>query len=102
MDRAELRAFDLPRDRAELARRINLDLDAAAGILLDGGAVGFGIDIERRIERRRRDLHREGLVLRLRRPNRQRHHKRAAAAIGPARHCLHEKLISSSLSDSVL
>jgi hypothetical protein len=31
----ELGTFDLPRDGAELARRINLDLDAAAGVLLD-------------------------------------------------------------------
>src|SRR5262249_1356624 len=35
LDRAELDAFDLTRNRAELARRINLALDASAGILLD-------------------------------------------------------------------
>ena len=35
LDGAELRALDLPRDRAELARRIDLGLDAAARILLD-------------------------------------------------------------------
>ena len=41
LDRTELRAFDLPRDRAELARRKDLGLDAAAGILLDrGGEIG--------------------------------------------------------------
>src|SRR3984885_600464 len=49
LDGAEWPAFDLPRDRAELARRINLDLDAAAGILLDGGGVSSGIEIKRRI-----------------------------------------------------
>ena len=65
LDRAELRAFDLTRDRTQLARRIDLDLDAAPRILFDGGAVHPCILIERRIESGRRDLHHERLVLRV-------------------------------------
>ena len=41
LDVAELHAFDLARDRAELARRIDLHLDAAAGRLLDFFLVEF-------------------------------------------------------------
>lgn len=41
LDIAELDAFDLARDRAELARRIDLHLDAAAGRLLDFFLVEF-------------------------------------------------------------
>ena len=51
LDRAELHAFDLPLRRAQLARRIDLDLDAAAGILLDRGRVILG---ELRARHRRR------------------------------------------------
>ena len=42
LDRAELHALDLPRNRAQLARRIDLALDAAAGILLDRGGEILG------------------------------------------------------------
>ena len=41
LDVAELHAFDLARDRAELARRIDLHLDAAAGRFLDLFLVEF-------------------------------------------------------------
>jgi len=39
LDGAELRTFDLPRDRAELACRIDLGFDAASGLLFDSGRV---------------------------------------------------------------
>ena len=42
LDCAELHAFGLPLDRAQLARRINFNLDAAAGILFDRGGIVFG------------------------------------------------------------
>ena len=49
LDGAELGAFDLSRDRAELARRIDLGLDAPAGILLDQcGEVLGELDAARR------------------------------------------------------
>ena len=41
LDGAELHAFDLARDRSELAGRINLHLDAAARSLLQGFLVEF-------------------------------------------------------------
>ena len=54
LDGAELRAFDLARDRAKLARRVEFDFDPAAGVLLDVGTQCLAIQIERRIESRRR------------------------------------------------
>src|SRR5579862_7395550 len=63
---AELCAFDLPRNRAELAGRIDFRLDAAAGILLQRSSVVLGEEEARVIERRQRELHRVGFVLRLR------------------------------------
>ena len=48
LDGAELHAFDLPRNRAQLARRIDLALDAAARILLDRGGEILG-ELMRRI-----------------------------------------------------
>src|ERR1700685_602887 len=72
LDGAELRAFDLPRDRAELACRIDLALDTPAGIFLDQGSKILGKLMRRIVDGRQRDLHHEGLVLRLRGAERQR------------------------------
>src|ERR1700722_1451530 len=72
LDGAELGTFDLPWDRAELARRIDLALDAAAGILLDQGGKILGELMRRIVDGRQRDLHDEGLVLRLRGAERER------------------------------
>jgi len=63
LDRAELRAFDLPRDRAELARGINLRLDPAAGVFLDRGGVVLGELVGRIVQGRKRYLHHKGLVV---------------------------------------
>ena len=72
LDRPELRAFDLSRDRAELARRVNLALDAAARILFHGGREIPAIGVGYVIDCRGRDLHRDDLVLSLHRTERQR------------------------------
>ena len=73
LDGAELRAFDLPRDRAELARRIDFGLDAAAGLLVDQGGVILGELVQRLVERRERNLHHDRrLVFGARRAGRQR------------------------------
>ena len=64
LDRAELRALDLPRNRAQLARRIDLGLDAAAGILLQRRRIVFGEYVARIVEGRQADFHRVGLALR--------------------------------------
>ena len=84
LDGAELGAFDLSRNRAELARRINLGFDAAAGILLQRSGISLGEEIARIVERRQRHLHRIGLVLRLRRmkPQRRRQDNRAGSRDG--------------------
>src|SRR6202034_1258490 len=57
LDSAELRALDLPRDRAELARRIDFGFYAPAGILLQRRRVAFGKEITRVVQRRTRYLH---------------------------------------------
>jgi hypothetical protein len=70
---AELGAFDLPRDRAQLARRIDFGLDAAAGLLVDQGGVILGELVQRLVQRRERNLHHDRrLVLRACRAGRQR------------------------------
>src|SRR5580692_5708817 len=66
LDRAELYAFDLPRNRAELARRINLGLDASSRQPLDRGAEILGKLMRRIVKRWSCDFHHVGLVLRLR------------------------------------
>ena len=71
LDGAELHALGLPLYRAQLARRIDLGLDAAAGILLDRGGVVFRVLMRRVVERRQRYLHHKGLVVRRARAGRQ-------------------------------
>jgi hypothetical protein len=63
LDRAELNAFDLARDRAELARRIDFCLDAAAGFLFDQRAEALKPFVLSVVHRRERQLHHESLVL---------------------------------------
>ena len=65
LDGAELHAFDLARDRAELARRIDLALDAAAGIPLDRGSKILGQLMRPIVDGGHRDLHHVSFVLRL-------------------------------------
>ena len=73
LDGAELRTLDLPGDRAQLARRIDLGLDAAAGLLVDRGRDVVGDLVARCLQGRKRDLHHIGFLLRrLRPPGRQR------------------------------
>ena len=59
LDAAELHAFDLARDRAELASRVDLHLDAAAGGLLDLLLVEFDELMLRLVHRRGAELHDE-------------------------------------------
>ena len=61
LDRSELHALDLPRNRAELARRINLCLDAAAGILLHRGGETFQPFVLRVVDRGGAQLHDDGI-----------------------------------------
>ena len=74
LDGAELHAFGLALDRAQLARRIDFDLDAADGILLDRGGVVLGVLMQNVVERRQRDLHHDGLVVGGARAGRQAQH----------------------------
>jgi hypothetical protein len=60
---AELHPLDLARDRAELARGVDLGLDAATGIPLDGGGVVLRELVRRIVDRRGGDLHHVGLVV---------------------------------------
>ena len=64
---AELNALDLARDRPQLARRINLALDAAAGILLDHGDEILAPLMLRLVDRGGAELHHISLVLGARR-----------------------------------
>src|SRR5580700_5017968 len=57
LNRAELRAFDLPRNRAQLACRIDLGLNAAGRISLDRGGVALGELVAWIIQGRQRELH---------------------------------------------
>src|ERR1700722_2451915 len=61
LDRAELRAFDLPRDRAQLARVINFSLDPAARIPLDRGSIVLGELVGRIVYGRKSYLHHKNL-----------------------------------------
>ncbi len=63
LDCAELCAFDLPRNRSELTRRINLALDTSAGILFDGGGKIIGESIGYVVDSGRRNLHDVRLVV---------------------------------------
>jgi hypothetical protein len=71
LDSAELRTFDLPRDRTQLACRIDFALDAPAGIALYRCGKVLGELMRGVIDGRQRDLHDIGLVLGLRRSERQ-------------------------------
>jgi hypothetical protein len=64
LDCAELHAFSLSRDRAQLARGIDFGLDAPARILLDRGSTVPGVLVQSVVERRKRYLHHIGFVLR--------------------------------------
>ena len=66
LDSAELHALGLPRDRAKLACRINLGLDATTRILIErsGKVLNEGVDLI--VDGRNRNFHRISLVLRLR------------------------------------
>ena len=69
---AELRAFDLPWDRAKLACRIKLDLDASAGILFQCRGEVLRPFVGNVVDSGRRNLHHIvllGLLLRTRRTN---------------------------------
>ncbi len=72
LDGAELHPLDLARDRAELARRVDLALDASAGIPLDRGREVLCQKVRTIIDGRRRHLHYVGLFFRLSRAERQR------------------------------
>jgi hypothetical protein len=63
LDRAELSTFDLPRDRTQLACRINLRLDAPARITLERGSIILAELVRRVAQRRKRDLHYIGFLL---------------------------------------
>ncbi len=63
LDRPELRAFDLPGNGAELARRIDFALDPAAGILLDRRRKTLQPFLLRIVERRGAQLHDVGLAV---------------------------------------
>jgi hypothetical protein len=71
LNRAELGPFDLPRDRAQLARWVDFGLDATAGILLDGSGEVPRVEIGRSVGGRRRDFHHVGVGLRLRSAERE-------------------------------
>src|ERR1700722_8481987 len=62
LDSAELSAFDLPRNRTQLARGINLALDAAAGVALYRRCEVLGELMRSVIDGRQRDLHYVGLI----------------------------------------
>jgi len=59
LDRAKLHALDLPRNGAELARRIDSGLDAAAGVLLHGRGKAFEPFVLGVVHRRGGELHRD-------------------------------------------
>ena len=64
LDFAKLHALDLPLRRTQLARRINLDLDAAVRILLDRRRVILGEFVQGIVDGRQRNLHHIGLIVR--------------------------------------
>ena len=72
LDGAELRAFDLSWDRAELARRIDLTFDATARVFLDRSQEVRSEGIGDIVNGRRRNLQFVGFFLRQRRAERQR------------------------------
>ena len=92
LDGAELSALDLPRDRAQLARRINLGLDAAVGFLVDVGGEILGELVQRLIEGGERYFHYDWrfvlrrLVLRRCAVRRQRQSRRDAGDGGCPHH----------------
>ena len=106
LDRAELHAFDLSRDRAQLAGGIDLALDAAAGILLDRGGVVLSVLMQDVVERRQRDLHDDGLVVGGARAGR--HAQRNGNGSGNGRRCpcriptSHEHHIDPQIESNVL
>lgn len=61
LDGALLGAFDLPRDGAELARWIQLRLDTAPCVLVDGDREALHPFVLRVVERRGADPHRDRL-----------------------------------------
>jgi hypothetical protein len=83
LDCAELHAFDLPRHRAQLARRIDLGFDAAARIALNRGGEVLGEHVRRIVDGGKRDLHHDGLALGVSRCQRQ--HQRQGACGGGSR-----------------
>ena len=87
LDGAELRALDLPRNRAQLARRVDFRLDAAAGILLQRGGVVPGKSVGRSVHGGSAYLHHVSLALCLRRAERQRqrHGERTGGDSRPCR-----------------
>jgi hypothetical protein len=69
---AELRAFDLPRDRTQLARRVNLGFDTTARIPLDRCSVVSREEMARIVYRWQRYFHHVSFVLGLCRTERKR------------------------------
>ncbi len=70
LNRAELHAFDLPRNRSQLACRINLAFDSAAGVLFDHSDKPLAPLVLRFIDRGSAKLHDIGLILSPRRVGR--------------------------------
>jgi len=60
VDRAELNAFDLARNRSQLARRIDLRLDPAAGVLFDGRRIALCELVQRIVDGGKRKFHQIG------------------------------------------
>ena len=99
LDRAELHAFGLTRDRAQLACRIDFGLDAAAGIFFQRGGEILDESVDLIVDGRERYFHRVGFVLRLRRrqasalkTKRQTKHDPVPSAIAPPREAGHRIL----------